>query len=268
MSRRRGSDTGAAAGNEDDGMTELFDVNCRIGAGPTRQEGAIASTKELLALMDEFHVTNALVHHSVAQYSDPLLGNGMVLSETAANGRLLPQWAVLPPLWDLFPSPEDLIGQMKENGVKTVRLFPAQYKHSLKRYAAGELLDALAQCNIPAFIALDQLADWDALYELCAAYPAGRFVLCRPGYRCLRSLVPILDACDNLWVETSDLFMHDGFKDLCRYQGAGRFLFGSGVPDASLAASASQLLLSDISDEEKRMIGAENIRKLLSEVSF
>lgn len=249
-------------------MLDLIDANCRVGAGPAPREGALENTDALLALMDDFNVKQAVVYHVVAQYSDPLLGNDLLVKETGDSPRFLRQWAVLPRIWELFPTPAELLSQMKENDVRSVRLFPAQYGHSLKKYAAGELLDALAECRVPVFIALDQLKDWDALYGLCTDYPAVRFVLCRPGYRCLRRLVPILNACGNLWVETSDLLMHDGFKDLCRYQNAEKFVFGSGIPEASLAAAASQLLLSDISDEEKRLIGAENIKRLLSEAAL
>ena len=210
----------------------------------------------------------AVVYHTVSQYSDSMLGNGLLAKETEGDARFLPQWAVQPALWELYPAPADLLRQMKENGAASVRLFPKQYGHSLKRYSCGELLDALAECRVPAFIALDQLSSWDALYDLCAEYPDNRFVLCGPGYRCLRYLAPILESRPNLWVETSNLLMHDGLTDLCAHGLGGRLLFGSGVPEASLAAAASQLLLSDLSDEEKQMIAAGNAERLLSEVAL
>ena len=249
-------------------MFEFIDANCRVGRGPVQREGAIENTESLLSLMDDFHVKKAIAYHAVAVYSDPLLGNELLIKETRGIDRFLPQWAVLPRVWELFPTPAEWLAQMKENGVGSVRLFPAQYGHSLKRYAAGELLDALGECRVPVFIALDQLANWDALYELCTDYSAVCFVLCSPGYRCLRSLVPILETCGNLFVETGNFLGHNALRDLCKYHGAQRLIFGSGVPEASLAAAASQLLLSDISDGEKQLIAAGNIEKLLSEVSL
>ena len=62
--------------------------------------------------------------------------------------------------------------------------------------------------------------------------------------------------------------MHEGFSDLCAHGLGGRLLFGSGIPEASLAAAASQLLLSDLPDEEKQMIGAGNLERLLAEVAL
>ncbi|MBQ6066519.1 MAG: amidohydrolase family protein [Clostridia bacterium] len=249
-------------------MLRLIDVNCRIGAGPADREGSIRTKEALLSLMDDFHVEKAVVFHTVSQYSDAVLGNELLLQETENDPRFLRQWAVQPALWELYPRPDEWLAQMKENGVCSVRLFPKQYGHSLRRYACGDLLDALAECRVPAFISLDQLASWDALYDLCQDYPANRFVLCSPGYRCLRYLVPILESCSNLFVETSNLLMHDGLSDLCRHGLGGRLLFGSGAPEASLAAAASQLLLSDLAEEEKQIIAANNAEKLLSEVAL
>ena len=249
-------------------MIRLLDVNCRLGEGPAPREGAPRETEELLALMDDWRVEKALVYHAAAQYADAQLGNALLADETAGRDRFLPQWAVLPGLWDVIPAPETWLEGMKENGAKTVRLFPKQYGHSLRRYAAGALLEALAECRVPAFIALDQLESWDALYDLCAEYRDNRFVLCQPGYRCLRYLIPILNECGNLYVETSNFIMHDGLQAFCCRQGADRLLFGSGAPEGSLAAAASQLLLSDISEEEKALIGGGNAERLLAEVSL
>ena len=249
-------------------MIRFIDMNCRVGHGPADREGSVKDREALLAIMERFHVEKAVVYHSVSQYSDPALGNRLLSEETKGDGRFLPQWAVQPALWELYPSPEELVAGMRENSVCSARLFPKQYGHSLKRYAAGGLLDALAECRVPAFIALDQLASWDALYDLCSEYPAARFVLCSPGYRCLRWLVPILEACPNLRVETSNLLMHDGLTDLCRHGMTARLLFGSGMPEASLAAAASQLLLSDLPEAEKQMITADNAERLLSEVTL
>ena len=250
-------------------MIELMDANCRIGRGPADPEDAPVTAQRLRDLMDRFGVTRAVVFHSAAEYSDAAFGNALLPRETGNDPRFLPQWAALPAVWGAFPAPEELLSRMKAAGVSSVRLFPARYGHSLRRYAAGPLLDALAEAKVPVFISLSELKnDWDALFDLCSDYPETRFVLCAPGYRCLRQLVPILQARPNLWVDTSNFLIHNGIREFCHQLGARRLLFGSGAPETSLAAAASQLLLSDISAEEKQMIGAENLRALLKEATL
>ena len=248
-------------------MVPLIDVNCRIGRGPADREDGVKNNAELLSLMDRFHVKKAAVYHSAALYSDAELGNRLLTEETQDNARFAPQWAVQPALWESFQTYR-LLSDMKTNDVRSVRCFPKQYGHSLKRYACEQLLDALSECRVPVFIGLDQLSSWDALYELCADYPRNRFVLCAPGYRCLRYLIPILESCPNLSAETSNLLIHDGLTCFCRHGLGGRLLFGSGIPESSLAAAASQLLLSDLSDAEKRRIASDNAEELFAEVSL
>ena len=244
---------------------ELIDVNCRIGAVPAPQEGAPYGAAEIEALMDRFRVTRALVYHAAARDSDVNEGNATLLAETAGNSRFLRQWAVMPPLWERYPQPDKWVRRMRENRVCAARLFPAKYGHSLRRYAVGALTDALAGAGIPVFIGMDQLRDWDALFDLCRENPAAKIVLCGPGYRCLRQLIPIMDACENLYVETSNFLTHNGLREFCRYQGADRLLFGSGAPETSLAAAASQLLLSDLKEADKQKIASGNARALLGE---
>ncbi len=249
-------------------MIELLDANCRIGTGPADEPGAPVSAAALTALMDRFGVSAALVYHTASEFSDPALGNRLLTEETGESPRFLWQWAVLPAVWGGFTAETELPGEMKRAGVRSVRLFPKRYGHSLLPYAAGKLMAALAAHRVPAFIPLTELTDWDALYRLCRDFPENRFVLCSPGYRCLRFLVPIMEACPNLYAETSNFLVHNGIPAFCREMGDERLLFGSGAPEASLAAAASQLLLSDIPETSKRRIGAENLRRLLSEVTL
>ena len=230
-------------------MIELIDANLRLGRGPNEREGAVRSLEETLRIMDNFRVSKAVAYHAVSQFSDAMLGNDLLVKEAVPTDRFYLQWVVAPTFWDQYPKPREWLDLMKKNGVTSVRLLPAQYLYSMKRYAMGGMMDLLAQAKIPAFIPFDQFSCWDDLYDLLTCYPENRFVLTSPGYRSLRGLIPIMDNCKNLQVETSDFLIHDGIRDFCRFTGADRLLFGSGLPEASLAASASQLLMSDISEK-------------------
>ncbi len=246
-------------------MIELFDSNCRLGKGPAPREGAVGD-EGLKELMTRFNVTGALVRHAVAEYSDPMTGNALLTDAAAHEPRFVPQWSVLPDIPGLYPPAEETIKKMLLLGGRSVRLLPVRYGHSLRSYAVGSLMDVLARYKLSAFISLDQLASFDALYDLCADYPGVDFVLCFPGYRCLRALLPIMYSMPNLYVETSNLVTHEVFGSLHSSVGLERILFGSGYPDQSLAAAASQLLLSDIPDSDKTAVGSGNIKRLLSEV--
>ena len=48
--------------------------------------------------------------------------------------------------------------------------------------------------------------------------------------------------------------------------GADRLLFGTGFPDAEGMMAITQLMYADLADEQKRLIGAGNLERLIGEV--
>jgi len=249
-------------------MIQFIDANCRLGRRNIRREGSLETTEELAVLMEKCGVEQAIVCHSVAVEGNVKLGNDLLAKEMAGMECFLKQWVVMPNVWDDFMAPGQLLSEMKRNDVRCVRMYPTAFKHSLKPYAARELINALTSHKVPIFIDMGQLASWDELYGLCADYPDARFVICDTGYRCLRWLCPILDACSNLYVETSTMVSHNGIRELCRSFGAERFLFGSKAPEYSLAAAVSLIRYSDITEGEKEKIAAGNLLRLLEEVEL
>ena len=48
--------------------------------------------------------------------------------------------------------------------------------------------------------------------------------------------------------------------------GAERLLFGTGFPEAESMSAVTQLMYAEISDEQKRLIGAGNLKRVISEI--
>jgi len=247
---------------------DFVDANCMIGRPVVQREGSLKNTEDLMKLMQDCGVVKALVYHSVARESDMLMGNSLLEQEIKGKDCFLKQWLVMPNIWEEFINPDVLLKQMRDQNVCSVRLLPKLYGYSLKRYASGELIDALTACKVPLFLEQSQLSSWDELYEFCQEYPKSKVVLCNTGYRCLRGLVPVLSACKNLYVETSTFLVHNGIKEFCRHFGAERMIFGAGTPEASMAAAVAQICYAEIAEEEKQLIASGNILNLLGEVEL
>lgn len=247
-------------------MLKFIDSNCMIGRRNVCREGSPETASDFLEVMDRCGIEKAVAFHASAKESDAVIGN-LLIEEENASGRLIPQWVVMPNICNRFYAPAELIYKMKENSVTSVRFFQGIYGHSLKRYVSGELIDALTECRVPIFLDKSQIS-WDELYELLNEYPDTKFVICNTSYGCVMSLWPILGACPNLYVETSTFLMHNGISVFCHDFGAQRLLFGTGMPNVSATASASLIIYSDISDEEKQLVARGNILRLLEEVSL
>jgi predicted TIM-barrel fold metal-dependent hydrolase len=82
-----------------------------------------------------------------------------------------------------------------------------------------------------------------------------------------RNLFPLLALFENLHIDISYYQVNDGIEVICEKFGAHHLLFGTGLPVFSPAAPISMLMYSRISMKEKKMIGCENLRKLLGSVS-
>ena len=80
--------------------------------------------------------------------------------------------------------------------------------------------------------------------------------------------MPIFENCDNLYTECSNFVINNAVEHFCKYHGAEKMLFGSGIPNASAAASVSLIRYANISEEEKQLIACGNITRLLEEGSL
>ena len=157
---------------------------------------------------------------------------------------------------------------MKKNGVKTVRIAPKTYGFSIEKDVLGELIVALSECRVPIFADEQQLGK-TGIYNICKEYPNANFIITNAGYGALREYFSLLSECKNMTIETGNFVDHGGISAVCEDFGAERLVFGSCSPQKSSVGDARGFLMySAISEEEKRMIASENIKKLLSEVSL
>lgn len=248
-------------------MITFIDANCMVGQRNVCREGSPVTPSDYMEIMNRCGIEKAIVYHCMTKENDILTGNNCVDKDLSGNELFIKQWGVMPNNTGEFIPEDTLLSEMKKHNVHTVRMFPAIQDYSLKPYASGKLIRTLAEANVPIFIEKSQLS-WEDVYALCTAYPESKFVLCDTGYRCLRHLIPIMEACDNLFIETSTYLMHNGVRDFCHRFGAERMIFGTGMPDHSTTAATSLIRYADISTEEKMKIASGNILRLLSEVTL
>ena len=248
-------------------MLRFFDARCFVGPRGIVPPGAAASTAEVLEILSRCGISSAVCCHSVSVEGDPMAGNTLLETELKDAPRLARQWVAVPDCLGDFPAPDALPAQMKAAGVTSLRLLPGRLFHSLRPYTMAPLMHVLAACHVPVFLDLAQ-TNWEQLCDFCRDFPENPIVLTEPGYRGIRYMDPMLEACPNLLIGTSNLVAYRALERLCRKHGAGRFLFESGTPRHSAASSVSNILYAELSTEEKALIAGENLRRLLEEVAL
>jgi len=246
-------------------MNELsfFDCNARIGRYGTPHPEAFTTADALSDEMAHVGISEALVHHSMAKEYAPSVGNSMLLDEIRGRGSMYPCWVVMPHHTGEMPKPDDLLAQMKQAGVRAVRAFPAAHSWRLADWCAGDLLAMLEAKRIPLFLDMDQTS-WENVAELLSDHSGLNLCLLRTSYRCDRMMYPLMEKYEGLRIEAATYAVPSGIEEVCGRFGAGRLLFGSGLPVTEAGPSIAQITYADISDADKRLIAGDNLRALLA----
>ena len=249
----------------------FFDCSASFGRRRLINKGSFYSLEDLLRKMEYYGVGEAMVYHSEAAEYDPKEGNRMTMEQIATHPNLKPVWIVMPHYTEEFPPPAELREQLRQNGVRAVRMVPgpSSANYSLADWCSGPLLSMLEECKVPLMLAASQLNwNYQILYDVLAAHPKLRLIFTDIPYHAGRGLYPLLEQFSELYIETIGFKVFGGIEDVCRRFGAGRFIFGSSAPLYSGGSAAGMIRYARISDREKRAIASGNLERLLGEVSL
>lgn len=248
----------------------LFDANCHLGhAGGL---SAPMDAAELVGALDQAGIAEALVTHSSAVAYDPAHGNELLREALTGNGRLCACWVVMPHHTGEMPEPQALVRQLLDAGARAARLYPKRVG-PLREYLYGPLLGVLQESRVPLLIDFElghwgahmQAVDWDGLGWLLGRYPRLPVVLPRLGQAVDRMLLPFMDLHANLHLETSYYIGSGALERLAARVGAERLLFGTGMPRYAPGPAITLLTYSGLGEADKALVGAGNLRRLLSE---
>ncbi len=249
-------------------MLKFIDARCQLGRRGVLREGEPVTKADILELMDRCRIEKAVAYHAIAKEGDVKAGNMELLNETEGDDRFLRQWVAMPSAFGEFMSVDELLEGMKKNAVSSIRLFPKTHGYSLRPYAMGKFMAAMAEHKIPVFMNYAETASEDAIYALLTDYPEVNFILSDISYREERKMFPLFEQCKNLYIGTGNYVVHGGVKTMCEYFGAERMIFDTGLPTGSATAAVSLICYAEVSDEEKALIASGNLERLLSEVTL
>lgn len=249
----------------------LFDSTALVGPLNQRPPGAPEDVPALLATMDHYGLSRALVTHTVAKWHDPMTGNARLMRELAGHTQLVACWVVLPSATGETPPEEEQVAHLLAAGARAARLCPAAHRLQLAPWVIDPLLGALAQRRVPLLLDFDtrhwsEELPWAGIERVARAYPALPIVLVRQGQADFRTLFPLLDRCPNLVVETSYLQGHDAIRPLVERWGAHRLVFGTGLPLWDPALPITGLTYAGLLPDDLRAVAGGTLQRLLEGV--
>jgi hypothetical protein len=246
----------------------FFDACCWLGRPLEKQPFYPETLEELKGFMNRAGVARALISHTLARYSHPVVGNRLLAESLQGERRFTGCFVLLPPATGELGGLEVYVDDMLDRGARAARLFPASHNYSLAEWSAKKLLDLLESRRIPLLLWRRECG-WDALREVCAAHPGLPVILEQCGeeaYWNLRCLIPLMESCPNLHLETDKAHLYLGLDELVRRFGSGRFIYGSYYPVDDPYASLMLVTGGDFSREDKERIAGGNLERLLEGV--
>lgn len=250
---------------------DFYDCNATVGRGSVRNPESAYKVADMARIMDYYGIKRALVSHAMCEGSGPLPGNELLLSDIGGYDRFSPCWVLLPGHTEEFGDLKALGRRMVETGVKTAKIYPVNHNFDLSEWCIRDLLSELEEHRIPLLINFnivhyseaDRKIQWDKIHEICENHKDLPVILLRVGMNVNRNLFPLFGQFENLMIDISYYQVNDGIETICEKFGANHLLFGTGLPVFSPAAPISMLMYSDVSPDEKRMIGGGNLIRLL-----
>lgn len=249
---------------------EFFDANARIGTVPNANPRHFTTADELLREMDLFGVAEAVVWHAWCNRWDPDFGHEDLMKQVAGRDRLHPARVVLHHYTTQAPPPPRLVSEMLDQGTKVAKLFFGTWGSSAgyMPWAYEELLSALEGARIPVVIEWEnQTPQWNDLAHICGTYPRLPVILTHPKLtQWERDWYPLMAKFANFHIETAGYQGWRGLEGLCRLFGPERMLFSTRAPVYQVGQSMSMVARTLRPAEERQMIAAGNLRRLLAEV--
>jgi len=225
-----------------------------------------STVAEVLAEMDRLGIQRALVAHTSGWESVPWLGNRRVEEEAAGHARLTRAWTALPDTAGDVPPAQEWLTDMLGAGARAAWLFPKRMNWSMEEWCAGSLLRALEDRRVPAFILLEE-TELDQLHRVLERHSRLPLVLSCVSYRLNRMIYPLLERHANLHLDLAPRYdVHEGIEDITARVGAKRLLFGTNFPICDAGSAIAYLAYARISEEERALVGAGNLERLLAEV--
>ena len=255
----------------------VLDANTFIGRTGRPEPMWFHSKAELLAELDYYHLSEAVVTHALARDYHPGYGNARLLEELRGEERLHGCW-VLP----VHPHPDDrpleqMVDEMLSAGIRIARVYPPNRVPLLVTPWLGyEVFQILEAHRVPVLLTDSDMANWhdqgkigftaEMIYELCKTFPRLPIIIVRFNYQLTLVAHTMLRTFDNLYLEISNYTTHRGVELLVNEFGSRRLIYGSGMPMQNPGASLAILRYAAITDEQKRDIAGDNLRRLMAEV--
>lgn len=244
----------------------ILDANIGLGRFANGTGMNFILTEATLKHLRKSGISGGLVYSVLSRQSDAEEGNAIVLEECKKYPGLFPCCVITPFETDI----DSAIKFMEKHDIRIVRLFPVTGHYSVYPSIIGPVIEKLQNADKVLMIDFEanhwssNAIEYDAVCQLCKAYPYIPVVLTGSTITGTRNYPNMMAECANLYLEISQIIQPEGIHNLVRQGYGNRLIFGSGFPLIEPASLINMLAYSGISQEELHNICSGNLLRLLN----
>jgi hypothetical protein len=231
-----------------------------------------ATTDKIADEMTACGISGCLVRHALARDYSAEEGNAKLVTELSVDPRLLPVATLAPLMFSAGRGRDDeasIRRYLTKHRFRGVAMYPsAAYQNfSVADWCSGPITNALESMRMPLYVDFTEVGA-ESLAYLLMTHSSLPIVVTSIYYAADRTLFPLLDRHDNLYIVSTIDRQYLGIEDYTARFGAHRILFGSNYPRSSMGASVSSILLSRIDQTEKARIASGTIETLMGGIVY
>ena len=234
----------------------------------------LPTAETVLAMMDRYHVAEALGHEHHARLVHPREhGNQRLLHAVNGWPRLHPVWVIEPPKRPGRDTARALVEDMLTAGVCVARLPMKAIPPFL--WLWNDLCAALEEHRVPCFLDFGDVnttgnltsQDVNGIRDIALAHPELPLILSHimGGLGVHPAVVPLIKRVNNLYIDICGIL--EFWREVAREVGPERVVFATGAPftDPGILISNVQYA-HEVDEEAKKMIYGDNLRRLMVQV--
>ncbi len=240
-----------------------FDAFVTIGRTNRALGDCPRSALDVLHLMDNYDISDAMVINTVSLDSDSELGNAAI--DNINNDRLHKLWAFDTSII-IKETPSAFLKRALDKNIKGIVVSPTLSGININ-YSPRltELALVLQERKIPLFFTCDQFYE---VAQFCQKFPELPVIVRDWRTRANRPLFDALATTTNLRITIASLWQAQILSEISASFSSKRLVFSLGQPYLDPRACITALRYSEITPEQKADISFANITSILSEANY
>lgn len=245
----------------------IFDINCYLSCNYDKQdilEDVITPPEQLLKEgINKLVLANKL--GMIHQCYEP--SNNELFEKVATNDAFYAAPIVVPDMNLAGENFASTLDDMIQKKAVILRMFPKFYKHSVKKYQIGDMLNAMQERRIPLMLWHTQI-HWDDIAEIAESYPNLPIIIEGSDQKTLYDIRYVMGLCEkykNIYLEMHNFTQYGFVPYMLEHVGCEQMLFGSFSPYNDMNGAIHTVYIHADEKQRAAILGG-NFERLMAQI--